>query len=241
MKRTERQHLKENELAHLAARTRAALEDRGGQLAKIVIVVAVVLVAVIAFTVYRNTTGGRAGRLLGEAMAVQDVRVGPPALPGTPNQGPSFPNEREKTQAMLTKFKAVADQFPATPEGIFARYREAGAQMALGNPKDAAAAYDKVIAADRDGIYGQMARLGLAEAQARSGELDKAIETFKTLSANKDGSLPVDGILLQLGRLYREAGKTTDAEQTFSRLVEEFPDSQFVSDARRELESIKKG
>jgi len=46
---------------------------------------------------------------------------------------------------------------------------------------------------------------------------------------------------MRLGRLYREAGKATDAEQTFNRLVQEFPDSQFVSDARRELDAIKKG
>lgn len=241
MKRTERHHLKENELAHLAVAARESLEQRGGQIGKIAIAVAVVLIAVIGVTLYQNRTASRAGQLLGEAMALQDARVGAPDAPGTPSTGPSFPNEREKTQAMLAKFKTVADQFPGTEEGTFARYREAGAQMALGNARDAAAAYEKVVTAGGEGIYGQMAKLGLAEAQARSGEFDKAIETFKALSANKDGALPVDGLLMQLGRLYREAGKATDAEQTFNRLVQEFPDSQFVSDARRELDAIKKG
>lgn len=241
MKRTERKHLKENEFAHLAMATREALEQRGGQFAKIAAAVAVVLAAVIGFAVYRNSSTSRAGRLLGEAMAVQDARVGAPDAPGAPSTGPSYPNEREKTQAMLTKFKAVADQFAGTPEGIFARYREAGAQMALGNPKEAAAAYQQVIGAGGDGIYAQMAKLGLAEAQARAGEFDKAIETFKALSANKDGALPVDGLLLRLGRMYREAGKPAEAEQTLNRLVQEFPDSQFVADARKELDVIKKG
>lgn len=242
MKRTERHHLKENELAHLAASARGALEQRGSQLTRIAIVVVVLLVAVIGYTVFRNSSQSQAGRLLGEAMAVQDARVGAPDVPGAPTTGgASYPNEREKTQAMLTKFKGVADQFPETDEGAFARYRQAGAHMALGNAKDAAAAYEQVIATAGDGIYGQMAKLGLAEAQALSGEYDKAIDTFKTLSANKDGALPVDGLLLRLGRIYREAGKTADAEQTFNRLVQEFPDSQFVSDARRELDAIKKG
>lgn len=241
MKRTERQHLKENEFAHLAVAARESFEARGGQVGKIALAIAVVLIAVVGFTVFQSRSANRAGRLLGEAMAVQDARVGAPDAPGTPSTGQSFPNEREKTQAMLTKFKAVADQFPGTEDGTFARYREAGAQMALGNAKDAAAAYEKVIAAGGDGVYAQMAKLGLAEAQARAGEFDKAIDTFKALSVNKDGSLPVDGILMQLGRLYREAGKATDAEQTFNRLVQEFPDSQFLSDARRELDAIKKG
>ena len=241
MKRTERQHLKENEFAQLAASTREALEERGGQLGKIIIGVVVVLVAVIGVTVYRNSTDSRAGRMLGEAMAVQDARVGAPDAPGTPSTGTSFPNEKEKLTAMATKFKAVADAFPGTDQGNFARYREAGAQMALGNAKEAAAAYQQVIGAAGDSIYGQMAKLGLAETQARSGEFDKAIETFKAMSTNKDGTLPVDGILMQLARTYREAGKGSDAEQTLNRVVSEFPDSQFAAEAKKELDAIKKG
>ena len=54
MKRTERQHLKENEFAQLAASTREALEERGGQLGKIIIGVVVVLVAVIGVTPKKN-------------------------------------------------------------------------------------------------------------------------------------------------------------------------------------------
>ena len=45
---------------------------------------------------------------------------------------------------------------------------------------------------------------------------------------------------MQLGRTYLEAGKRTEAQQTFNRLVEEFPDSPFTSDARKELDSLKK-
>ena len=45
---------------------------------------------------------------------------------------------------------------------------------------------------------------------------------------------------MQLGRAYLDAGKHADAEQTFNRLVSEFPQSPFTSDARRELDSLKK-
>jgi TolA-binding protein len=85
-----------------------------------------------------------------------------------------------------------------------------------------------------------MARLGLAEAQARGGQYDKAIETYRTLADNKDGTLPLDGILMQLGRAYLDAGKRTEAQQTFNRVVEEFPESPFSGDARRELDLLKK-
>jgi TolA-binding protein len=240
MKRTERHHLKENELVALAASAKGLLEEKGSQLRVVAIAVAIVFAIGIGYAVWSSRTQGRAGTLLAEAMAVQDARVGAPEGPGSRASGPTFPNEREKNEAMLAKFKAVAEQFPDTDEGLFARYREGGVHMALGNPKDAAAAYQQVVAKGGDRLYGQTARLGLAEAHARAGEFDKAIETYQDLSTRKDGPLPVDGVLLQLGRVYRAAGKATDAEQTFNRLVTEFPDSQFVSDARRELEGLKK-
>ena len=241
MKRTERKHLKENELAHIAATIRESIETRGGQFKNGLIALAVVLVMLIGYNLYRSSVQSRAGRLLADAMAIQDARVGAPDAPGGPSAGPSYPTERDKNEAVRDKFKAVADGFPRTDAGIFARYREAGALMALGNPKEAAAAYQLVVDAAGDTLYGQMARLGLAGAQARSGEFDKAIEALKTLSTRTDGPLPVDGILIELGRTYRDAGKPTDAQQTFDRIVKEFPESQFASDARKELDAMKKG
>jgi outer membrane protein assembly factor BamD (BamD/ComL family) len=60
------------------------------------------------------------------------------------------------------------------------------------------------------------------------------------LSQRKDGPLPVDGILMQLGKTYLEAGKRPDAQQTFTRLVDEYPESPYRADAMRELDTLKK-
>jgi outer membrane protein assembly factor BamD (BamD/ComL family) len=45
---------------------------------------------------------------------------------------------------------------------------------------------------------------------------------------------------MQLGRTYLDAGKPSEAQQVFSRVVEEFPNSPFSGDARRELDTLKK-
>ena len=240
MKRNERHHLKENELVQLATRTREVIDERQRELGAVAIGVIVVAVAVIGYFMWQSRVEGRAGSLLADAIIVSDARVGPPPAPGTPATGPSFPTEREKYEATAAKFKAVADQYPSSDAGLFARYREGATQMALGKTKEAAAAYQQVIERGGTGLYGQMARLGLAEVQAREGQFDTAITTYKGLADNKDGPLPIDGILMQLGRTYLEAGKSTEAQQTFNRVVEEFPESPFSGDARKELESLKK-
>jgi outer membrane protein assembly factor BamD (BamD/ComL family) len=241
MKKTERHHLKDNELAQLTLKAREAVDARRGPLLGALVAVVVLLAGVGGYVGWKNRVESRAHSQLAAALAVEEARVGPPAAFGTqPTTGLSFVSEREKKQAALTKYKEVADQYPTSDAGLFARYRQASTYMALGVPKSAMETYQQVISQGGDSLYVQMARLGLAEAQAQNGEYDAAITTFKDLAQLKDGPLPVDGLLMRLGRTQLEAGKSADAEQTLNRLVQEFPDSPFTADARKQLEQLKK-
>jgi TolA-binding protein len=242
MKRSERHHLKDNDLANLAKNARDVIEDKQGPIAIGLIAILVVLIVGGGFFLWKSRVNGRAQTLLADALVLDDARVGPPAVPGTPEpSGLSFPTARAKYQASLTKFKIVADEYPSSDAGIFARYRQAATFMSLGEPKSAAEAYQQVIDQAGEGLYGQMARLGLAEAQSQTGAFDQAIATFTDLAQRKDGQLPIDGVLAQLARAYLDAGKTGDAQKTYNRIVDEFPQSPFTEDARRALEQMKKG
>src|SRR5713226_6436039 len=180
--------------------------------------------------------------MLADALAVDDARIVPAPPPGSPSAPVvgTFPTDQARAEAALQKLKTAADAYPSTDAGIFARYHEATTLMSLARYSEAASRYDEVIKLAGNGLYGQMARLGLAEAYARAGRYDQAINAFKELAQRKDGPLPIDGILMQLGRTYLEAGKRADAQQTFNRLVEEYPESPFTGDARKEIETLKK-
>ena len=237
MKRTERHHLKENELRTLARDVRERVEGHQREAMLGLAAVGVVAVLALGFFAWREHVQRKVATLLAAAVAVKDARIGPP---GTAEQGLRFNTERERAQAALTKFKVAADAYPSTDAGLYARLQEAGTYMTLGNPAQAAAAYQQVIDKAGNAIYGQSARLGLAEAQSAQGQYDQAINAFKELAQRKDGPLPIDGILMQLGRTYLASGKRSDAQQTFNRLVDEFPESPYMGDARRELETLKK-
>ena len=93
--------------------------------------------------------------------------------------------------------------------------------------------------AGTDSLYGRMAQLGKADAQQASGQTDQAIATWKELAAKKDANLPEDAILMQLGRAYQAKGNAAEAKKTFTDIVDKHPESPYVAEARKELDSIK--
>ena len=233
MKRTERHHLKENELTSLVRNAREAVEERQGPLTTLLVAVAVLAVVGLAYFGWRSRAESRAHSALAEAQAVEMTRVGPPVAPGTPGTpttGFSFATEQERQKAALAKCKTVADQYSSSDAGVFARYREATLQMSLGNPGEAAKIYQQVIDKAGDGIYAQTAKLGMAEAQARSGQYDNAIDTYKQLADRQTGRADrrhPDA----LGLTYLEA-EATEASRP-STASSEFPDCPFSGAAQR--------
>jgi TolA-binding protein len=237
MKRAERHHLKENELQRAANEARRWYEEHERQTTWVVAAAAVIVIAAAGYFFWNERIQSRSHDLLAQAMGVQDARI---AVPGSPDTKGTYPTERARLQAAVTRFKAAADAYPSTDAGLYARLQEAAGQLALGNTAQAVSAYQDVVKRAGSSIYGLTGQLGLAEAQARSGQYEQAINTFREMAQRKDGPLPIDGILMQLGRTYRDAGKRTDAESTFNRIVQEFPDSPFQQDAKHELDTLNK-
>jgi tetratricopeptide (TPR) repeat protein len=250
MRRDERQHLKENELAHTLEGLQEFVGPRARPLGLILIGVIVVGVVVLGVTMLRQRSQSQGQELLADALVALDARVVPPNAAGGTEAGDApaaaqfgatgtFSTEAAKLNAALPKLKAAADAYPDAPAGITARYHMAGALAALGRHAEAIAAFDDVTKrAGANTLYGRMATLGKADAQARSGQLDAAITTWKTMAAQNSAELPVDAILIELGRAYVTKGNTADAKQTFTQIVDQHPDSPYAAEARTSLDSL---
>lgn len=179
----------------------------------------------------------------GEAPDQPDAAEPPPAqaveAPFTQPPG-SYPSDTARLEAALSKFMAAADAYPSTASGITARYHAAGVLATLGQTDEAARQYGEVIERAGSRIYGQMARLGVADLRLGAGDYESAIALLQEATVPPESFVPVDAILMRLGRAYRLAGKTLEALQAFTRIVDEYPGSLYVVDARRELETLKR-
>ena len=249
MKRTQRHHLKENELALTVARTRDTFERHRRTITIATVAILVITVALGGYWIWRERANQQAGDALASAMIILEAPVVPaadatPAADGTTPAPPpaapgTFTTEKARLEAALPKLTAAADAHPSTAAGIAARYHAAATLALLGRHTEAEQRYKEVIERDSKGLYGNMARLGLAEVQARAGNYDSAITAWRDLTTRTDAEIPVDGALMQLGRTYVMAGRTADAVQTFTRIVDEFPESVYAQTARQELDSLE--
>jgi TolA-binding protein len=245
MKSTERHRLKENEFARTVGRAREVLETRRRDMVVIVAVVLVAIAIAAGYAGWKHSRDTKANTMLASALAVAGAPVvapTPPA-PGSPmpvQQPGTFQTEQAKLEAALPKFVEAADKYPDTDAGIAARYHAAGSLASLGRLAEAEQRYQEVMDKAGSRIYGRTARLGLAEAQVLQGKYDSAIKILQELSTDSKSEIPLDGVLMELGRAYMKAGKKNEAAHAFSRVVEEFPQSLYIADARREMEEAKK-
>ncbi len=249
MKRSERHHLKENEVALSVARAREQFEAHRQKIIGGTVLVVVLVAAIGGFFWWRQRVDTASRTMLLDAMAVEQAQVVPPPAPPAPGQPAnaansvpppgSYPSEQAKLKAALPKFMEAANAYPNSQAGIAARYHAAACLVALGRPKEAIDRYREVVDRAGNGLYGDMARLGLAEAEVQAGEYESAIKDYRELATKT--TVPTDAVLMQLGRAYEASGKKTEAKQAFQRILDEFPQSQYSQAAKKELDVVKAG
>src|SRR5687768_2053265 len=248
MKRKERHHLKENDLAQTLVAARQAVEARRGMLTGVLLAVLLGAVVIGGIVVWQQEDDARAEQLLADAMVTFNARVIPPsATPAQPGEVPaaatlgatgSYATEAAKLNAALPKLKAAADAYPGTEAGITARYHYASSLAALGKHAEAIQAFDEVVSrAGSDSLYSRMAQMGKADTQARAGQLNEAIATWKALASSTDEDLPKDAILMELGKAYQASGNQAEARKAFTEIVDQHPTSPYVAEARTALGS----
>jgi TolA-binding protein len=244
MKSEERHKLKENQFARGVLGATSALEQRRRDITLGVVGVVVLLAIVGGYTWWRQSRADSAAAALGTALAVYEAPVVPPA-PVAPGSAPpiqqagTFLTEQSKLEAALPKFVEAADKFPTSESGIAARYHAAGILATLGRYGEAEQQYQNVVSRAGNGLYAETAKLGLADAQVAQQKYDSAIAIYTELSRTSQ-QMPVDAVLMQLGRAYMLAGKKSEAASTFGRVTSDFPQSTYAADAQRELEVAKK-
>lgn len=243
MKHAEKEHLKHNEVADALAVANETFGKNRSQILAIGGGLLALVIAVGGFVLWSRSKDNTVAGLLADAMVVVDAPVQAAIAPdpgsnAAPTQMPgTYPTEKAKREAALPKFLAAAESSPESAPGRMARMQAAAILMFLGRYDEARAHYERLTGGTD--LVAKGAALGKAQAQMRAGQFDAAVESLKPLSTGTVSTMPVDGVLMELARAYRGAGKVEDARKTLTEIVEKHADSPFAAVARAELDKIK--
>lgn len=239
MKAQERHQLKENEFANTVSTVTGMVQEHRSQVALVLGIVIVVAAAVGGWMYFRTQKANEAGALLGIATAMSQAPITPaPSLPGAAQTPGTFATEQARSEATIKAYQQVAASFPGTDAATAATYQLGSELLLAKRPAEAQQAF-QAVASSGSAFYASLARLGEAEALMAQNKQDEALKIYTDLAADRNGTLPTDGLLMELARAAQKAGKPQDARAAFKRVVDEFPDSGYVADAKAQLAALK--
>jgi len=234
VKRTERHHLKQDELVSGIGQATHWFQQHRGNVVNAVLVALGAGLLLGGIYVYRQRKSAEARGLLVEALKQYHGDVGS----GTeaPSSGPSFGTAEEKYRAAFESLEKVANDFGGYDSGRQARYYAGLCQAELKDFEGAERSLQQLRSGNRDLLY-YLASKALASVATERGNHTAAAEIYRPLVEDAQNPLPKDYLLFELAKAEERAGNLEQAGQYYDRMVAEHPESQLRGDAmnRREL------
>jgi TolA-binding protein len=96
----------------------------------------------------------------------------------------------------------------------------------------------ELAARQPDNLIGRLATLDLMDLRIASGQGDEVAGELEAMVSGSDPTLPRDTALYKLGELLMAESQPDRARPYFERLVEEFPESPYLPQARQKLSEL---
>jgi len=187
-----------------------SLEGRGRTILYALGAVAVAALLIGFIYMWNNRSNATAQAALGRAIETSRAQVNPAGAPAGSTEK-VFKSERDRAQAAITEFQAVAAKYGGDV-GEKARYFAATMQLVL----DRSAGITELEAMKGSGgAVGQLAKYALAQAHAGDGKYDQAVQYYQDLAALNDPVVPKETVNFELAGVYEKQGKTQEAADIY--------------------------
>lgn len=137
--------------------------------------------------------------------------------------------------AAEAEFRQVIESHGRTEQADMARLYLARIALSRGQTDDARAAFAELAQKHDDDVIGRLANLDLINLRIASGQGAEVVADLEAMVTGQSSGLPKDAALYRLGELYIEEGQPEKARTYLEMLVEEFPESPFLTSARQRL------
>lgn len=222
--KTGKKKLKLNEPDEFQSLTQRAMDyikDNTKQAYTVLGIIAVVVVAVVLFGIWKDTD--RKNAMFKEAEALKYYDINSPV----PGDKPMGSLDRYKKAKEL--FDQIVKQHGGNAADI-ARYYKANSEMEMGDVEPAIAGYSEVISKSGDNpVLVSLATMRLAEAYVAKGDKQKAIDTFQNEIKAEKGYMK-DAAQYMLAKVFESDGRTEDAKRAYEKLMKDYPASPYAKE-----------
>jgi predicted negative regulator of RcsB-dependent stress response len=213
-----------------------SVEHKNKLIAAMVIALAVA-VAAGASWYYLSQQDQKASLELGQAVRTLDTPVRPPNMPAQPD-APSFASSSERATAAHKQFQAIADKYPHTHSGEFARYFLGLTSANLGDNTSAERELQKVISSG-DNDLAALAKMALASVYRNTGRNKQAEELYKQLAAKPTSTVGKVTAQIELAAAYKADNQPLEAKRIYETIQKENPASEAAQLASAKLQELK--
>jgi tetratricopeptide (TPR) repeat protein len=196
----------------------------------------VVVLAAVGAWLWRANAAARTNERLAEALEVyQAPVVTDDARPDDPEE-PSFASEEARRQRAGELFEEVRGGSGGAADVALVYLGQIAAES--GDTARAREHWERFL--DRGGNHVlagsvRVSLIGLDRAEGQSERVASELEAMLDVTPEAR-PLPGDLVLYELGKTYEALGRDEDAESVYQRLIEEYPRSAFVGEARTKLD-----
>ena len=219
-------------------------EGKGKNLLYGLAALAVLATLIGIFYVWNRRSENAARAALGKAIETSSAQVSSSPPPPT-YTGKTFNTEKERAEAAIAEFQAVADKY-GSPVREKARYFIAVNRLMI----DRGAAIPELEELSKtSGEVGTLSKFALAQAKTDDGKLDEAAALYQELAAMSDPVLSKDTINFELAKIYEKQNKKAEAADIYYNIAKTaseakdkedkpIPMSQTARDAKERLEEL---
>ncbi len=202
------------------------------------LVLVVLAGALLALGHFREQRMREADRALRDALTTFEAPITAELPAGAERPaGAVFATAEEKYKTAAAAFEGVERRYGSSAAGLRAKYFAALSRLELGQYAEAEKAL-KELQARGSGLEADLARLALADVYRRSGQIDKAVDAYRSFASNPSASLPRDHALMSAAQTLEDARRFAEARAAYQELVQQFPASVFAPSARTKAEYL---
>ncbi len=132
-------------------------------------------------------------------------------------------------------FAEVIEEYGRTSQGDIARLFQARIELGRGEADTARATLVRLVHRHKDDALGRLAALDLVRLRTASGQGAEVAAELEKMVVGRNTQLPRDVALFELGEVFVAEQKPDQAREYFQKLVDEFPESGYVTEAHKRL------